>query len=104
MMKTFDQQQWINYLDEEDRVFIKRFILASGSLKALAKNYGTSYPTVRLRLDRLIEKIKILEENLEIGRFERELRLAYAEGRLDQATFKSLFNAHKHEMRGEANA
>jgi hypothetical protein len=104
MKHTSDQQQWINYLDEEDRVFIKRFILASGSLKALAKNYGISYPTVRLRLDRLIEKIKILEETLEIGRFERELRLAYAEGRIDQATFKSLLNAHQQEMRGEENA
>lgn len=104
MKHTSDQQQWIDYLDEEDLVFIKRFILASGSLKALAKNYGISYPTVRLRLDRLIEKVKILEQNLEMSRFERELRLAYAEGRIDQGTFKSLLTAYKKDLGGEENA
>ena len=99
-----NQQQWINHLDEEDLMFIKRFILTSGSLKALAKNYGISYPTVRLRLDRLIEKIKILESSLQLNRFERELRIAYAEGRLDQETFKTLLNAYKTETGGESNA
>ncbi|MBS3759806.1 MAG: DUF2089 family protein [Desulfobacterales bacterium] len=104
METILNQNKWINQLDEEDTVFIKRFILASGSLKALAKTYGISYPTVRLRLDRLIEKIKILEANLQMSRFERELRVAYAEGRIDQATFKSLLNAYKKEMEGEENA
>ena len=104
MESLSNQQQWMNHLDEEDLVFIKRFVLASGSLKALAKHYGISYPTVRLRLDRLIEKIRILEKTLEFGRFERKLRLAYAEGRVDQTTFKSLLNAHQQEMKGEENA
>lgn len=54
---------WLENISEEDRVFIKRFILNSGSLKDLSKEYKVSYPTMRLRLDRLIEKIKIIEEN-----------------------------------------
>ena len=41
--------------------FIKKFILASGSLKEVAALYGVSYPTVRLRLDRLIQKIQLTE-------------------------------------------
>ena len=49
-------------LDEEDVVFIRRFLLASGSLKEVAGAYGVSYPTVRLRLDRLIQKIKLSDE------------------------------------------
>ena len=53
---------WLNDLDEEDLVFIKRFLLASGSLKEMAGMYNVSYPTVRLRLDRLIQKIKISED------------------------------------------
>ena len=49
-------------LDEEDVVFIRRFLLASGSLKEVAGEYGVSYPTVRLRLDRLIQKIRLSDD------------------------------------------
>ena len=49
-------------LEEEDVTFIKRFVLSSGSLKEMAGEYGVTYPTVRLRLDRLIQKIKISDE------------------------------------------
>ena len=50
---------WIADLDEQDLTFVKRFLLASGSLKEVAAQYGVSYPTVRLRLDRLIQKIRL---------------------------------------------
>ena len=53
--------EWLANLEEEDVAFIKRFLLASGSLKEIAAQYGVSYPTVRLRLDRLIQKIKMSE-------------------------------------------
>ena len=53
---------WIEKLDPEDIGFIRRFILASGSLKEIAKIYDVSYPTVRLRLDRLIQKIELVEQ------------------------------------------
>ena len=46
---------WLGALAEEDLVFLKRFLLASGSLKRLAAEYGVSYPTIRVRLDRLID-------------------------------------------------
>ena len=54
---------WMQELDEEDVVFIRRFLLASGSLKEVAAQYGVTYPTVRLRLDRLIQRIRISEES-----------------------------------------
>lgn len=54
---------WIQSLDDEDVTFIKKFVLASGSLKEIADTYGVTYPTVRLRLDRLIQKIRISEDN-----------------------------------------
>lgn len=50
---------WLAELDDEDINFIKRFILASGSLKEIAGLYDVTYPTIRLRLDRLIQKINI---------------------------------------------
>ena len=56
------EPNWISDLDTEDINFIKKFILASGSLKEIAKAYDVSYPTVRLRLDRLIQKIQLAEK------------------------------------------
>lgn len=54
---------WFINLEPEDQEFIKEFVLASGSLKQLAKNYGVSYPTVRLRVDKLIGLIKLSDQN-----------------------------------------
>lgn len=54
--------QWTSTLEEEDWNFIKRFLLSSGSLKEMANQYGVTYPTVRLKLDRLIQKIKLSED------------------------------------------
>lgn len=53
---------WMNGLDDEDIVFVKKFLLASGSLKEVAAQYGVTYPTVRLRLDRLIQKIRLNDD------------------------------------------
>ncbi len=57
-----DKRERIDNLDDSEIDFIKRFILESGSLKEMAAIYGVSYPTVRLRLDRLIEKIKLSDK------------------------------------------
>lgn len=57
--------QWITELSEEDLNFIKRFVLSSGSLKEIAKIYGVTYPTVRSRLDRVIEQILSSDEKKE---------------------------------------
>ncbi|WP_294511760.1 DUF2089 family protein [uncultured Intestinimonas sp.] len=54
--------EWMAELEEEDMSFIRRFLLASGSLKEVAGEYGVSYPTVRLRLDRLIQKIRLADD------------------------------------------
>lgn len=97
------QRRWMDDLDEEDLSFIKRFVLASGSLKELARVYGISYPTVRLRLDRLIEKVKLLDRDDITSRFERVLRLQHAEGRIDRQTLKLLLDAHHAEIGRERN-
>ncbi|PKG25251.1 DUF2089 family protein [Niallia nealsonii] len=58
-MDSKNVPNWILSLENEDLEFIKNFVLKSGSLKEIAKIYEVSYPTVRIKLDRLIEKIKI---------------------------------------------
>ena len=53
--------QWLEALTDSDRSFVRTLVLNSGSLKAVAATYGVSYPTVRARLDRVIEKIQTAE-------------------------------------------
>ena len=51
-------------LSAEDREFIELFVRSSGSLKAVAKKLGISYPTVRNRLNNVIAGLE-QEERLE---------------------------------------
>ena len=81
---------WIRELSEEDWQFIKRLLLASGSLKDVARQYGISYPTVRIRLNRLIEKVKILDSEKTKTKFHRKLQMLVADGRLDITVAKIL--------------
>ena len=101
------EERWIDRLSDEDLGFIKRFVLASGSLKHLASEYSISYPTIRLRLDRLIAKIQVFDSEKITSEFERQVRGMYAEGRIDMATMKKLIQAHRKELRsleGEADS
>lgn len=95
--------RWVDALDEEDLSFIKRFVLASGSLKELAGAYSISYPTVRLRLDRLIQKIELLDRHDVTSPFERLLRMQLADGKIDRQTLKLLLDAHQAEIARERN-
>lgn len=54
---------WLENLENEDYEFIRKFIMASGSLKEMAKDYQVSYPTMRVRLDKLIQKVEIASQN-----------------------------------------
>jgi hypothetical protein len=93
------EASWIDQLTDEDLVFLKRFVLASGSLKELATVYGISYPTVRLRLDRLIQRIKVLDDAEITSEFERTARLLYADGKIDLNTLKQILAAHRRELK-----
>ncbi|EGQ3843673.1 DUF2089 family protein [Staphylococcus pseudintermedius] len=61
-MSVKHSSNWLDDLDESDLEFVRRFILNSGSLKKLSKEYEVSYPTIRSRLNQLISKIKLVEE------------------------------------------
>ncbi len=45
-------------LDPDAQAFVEAFVLASGSLKAMASRLGVSYPTVRNRLDDIINRLQ----------------------------------------------
>jgi Domain of unknown function (DUF2089)-HTH len=94
-------ERWTDHLSDEDLAFLKRFLLASGTLKELASQYGVSYPTVRLRLDRLIDKVELLDRDDGAGPFERALRATFADARLDADTFRLLLDAYRRESQDE---
>ena len=86
--------EWMVNLDDEDVSFIKKFIMASGSLKEIATQYGVTYPTVRLRLDKLIQKIQISEDTVNEPYVALIKRLAVNE-KLDFDTAKILITEYK---------
>ena len=76
-MDSNDVPNWILSLEREDIEFIKNIVINSGSLKELAKFYDVSYPTVRSRLDKLIQKIEVNDrlENEEFISFIKKLSI-----------------------------
>ena len=95
-----DIPAWLAHLDDEDYQFIKRFVLASGSLKELAAIYGVSYPTIRLRLDQLIERIRTLDETPPRDAFDARVRVLVAEGQLSTERGKELLRIHNTVVKG----
>lgn len=85
---------WMAELEDEDLTFIKKFLLASGSLKEVASLYGVSYPTVRLRLDRLIQKIR-LTESAEADPYVSLVKRLAVDDKLDFDTAKLLISAYR---------
>ncbi len=86
--------EWIVNLDDEDVAFIKRFLLASGSLKEMARQYEVTYPTVRLRLDKLIQKIRI-HDNTEREPYIALIKRLAVDDKLDFDTAKILISEYK---------
>ena len=85
---------WMAELEDEDLAFVKKFLLASGSLKEVASVYGVSYPTVRLRLDRLIQKIR-LSETAEADPYVSLVKRLAVDDKLDFDTAKLLITEYR---------
>ena len=91
---------WMTNLTDEDLASVKKFILSSGSLKEVAALYGVSYPTVRLRLDRLIQKIQISDTAEEDPYVSLVKRLA-VDDKLDFDTAKILITEYRRTKEAE---
>ena len=91
---------WMAQLEEEDVAFIKRFVLASGSLKQIAGEYGVTYPTVRLRLDRLIQRIK-MSESVEQEPYITLVKRLALNDKIDFDTAKLLITEYKKTKKRE---
>ncbi|WOF39847.1 DUF2089 domain-containing protein [Lactococcus lactis] len=89
---------WFFNLEKEEQEFLKRFILASGSLKQLAKEYEVSYPTVRIRVDKIIEKIKLSDSNKDT--FEINIMQMVIDEKISLDSAKEIIRKHKESIDG----
>jgi hypothetical protein len=48
-------------LTYEDLVFVSMFVRSHGSIKDMEKAFGISYPTVKNRLNRIVEQLQLVE-------------------------------------------
>ena len=87
---------WFLALEQEDAAFLKNFVVKSGSLKEIARLYGVSYPTVRLRLDRLIQKIE-LSDHQEEEPFPAFIKGLAVDSRIDLETAKLILDRYQQE-------
>lgn len=90
--------QWLLALESEDVAFLKNFVLKSGSLKEISKLYEVSYPTVRLRLDKLIQKIE-LNDRKEEEPFSAFIKGLAVDSRIDLETAKIIIDKYKQERK-----
>lgn len=102
-----DDKQWTEGLEPEELSFIRRFVLASGSLKEMAEEYGVSYPTIRIRLDTLIAKLKSSTRERADSNLRRAVRQMVEDGAIDLLDARKLLAAGakdlKNQTKGEAS-
>ena len=94
--------EWTSLLEVEDWNFIKRFVISSGSLKEMAKYYNVTYPTMRLKLDRLIQKIKLSENTKEDSLITMIKNLAI-DDKIEYNAAKTLINEYRNKIGGGKN-
>ncbi|MCL2679403.1 MAG: DUF2089 domain-containing protein [Dehalococcoidia bacterium] len=59
-------------LQADDQIFVAAFVGVHGSIKDMERLFGISYPTVKARLDRLAERLKMVEVSRTAVSDERE--------------------------------
>jgi hypothetical protein len=99
-MASDDFPAWLHGLDEEDFEFMRQFILCSGSLKNMAQHYEVSYPTIRLRIDRLIQKVSGIKS--EEDQFITLIKDIALDGEISYETAKKLISSYKKTERRQA--
>lgn len=95
-MDIKDVPDWVLSLEAEDLEFIKKFVLNSGSLKEIAKIYDVSYPTVRIKLDKLIQKINLNDE-LENEEFVQFIKRLSIDDRINLEEAKLIIKKYRQE-------
>ena len=93
------EDRWTDLLEADELTFVRRFMLASGSLKEMAEEYGVSYPTIRQRLDELIEKIRRGTKEKPLSELRRVIRRMVEDGALDLPEARKILRAGAQDVK-----
>lgn len=88
-------------LDDADLEFVLQFVLASGSLKEMARIYGVSYPTIRARLDRVIMQLRDVASKRPSDPMSSLLAGLLEEGQLSSGAARDILKLYKTLQQGE---
>ena len=99
MARSDEQNRWTDILEPDDLNFVRRFVLSSGSLKEMAEEYGVSYPTIRQRLDGLIEKIRRATKEKPVSELRRVIRKMVENGELDLPDARKILTAGAKDLK-----
>lgn len=96
-MKKEGIPRWFLDLNEQETDFVKSFLLSSDSIKELSEEYSLSYPTVRKRLDKLIQKIQVSErkDNDQVVKLINQLE---REGKIDRSIAKTVVSEYSKSL------
>jgi hypothetical protein len=88
-------------LSDSDLEVIVRLVLSSGSLKMLAQSYRVSYPTIRARLNGVIERLKYAIESERADPMSAILGELVGRGELTAADAQEVLEIHRQECQKE---
>ncbi len=88
----------LEQLDDADREFVVRFVLSSGSLKDVAERYGVSYPTIRTRLDRLIQRLEEVRRGQPVDPVAELLASLVEKGEISSLAARKVLDEHRKQL------
>src|SRR3954469_2356755 len=99
MSDAGDRQVPLRHLGDDDLEFVQRLVLASGSLKDVAQAYGVSYPTIRGRLDKLIDRLRTLVAGRVPDPMADLLADLIARGEVGASAAKAVLKLHREQLK-----
>jgi hypothetical protein len=99
MSDANDRQVPLRGLGDDDLEFVQRLVLASGSLKDVAALYGVSYPTIRGRLDKLIDRLQARVEGRPPEPMADLLADLIARGEIAASAAKTVLKLHREQLK-----
>src|SRR3954468_22936753 len=103
MSDADERQVPLRHLGDDDLEFVQRLVLASGSLKEVAADYGVSYPTIRGRLDKLIDRLRALVAGRPPDPMADLLADLIARGEIGAAAARSVLNLHRKLLKSQGD-
>jgi hypothetical protein len=101
MNESDESRAPLRQLADDDLEFVQRLVLSSGSLKDVAAEYGVSYPTIRGRLDKLIDRLRNLVAGRRPDPMAELLADLIARGDIAAATAKRVIKLHRELLKRE---